>query len=249
MPDLSTFLTFYAAVLALQLAPGPDMVLLLSRGVGQGRRIAVLTAIGMTLLAGLVQLPLLALGVTSLIQASPLAFELLRWAGAAYLVWLGAKLLIASFGPHRLVRTAPKPVSDLTALRQGMINNLTNPKAMVFMLAFLPQFVDPGRVLAGHGAAAVPGRRAESLRVLCPGSGRGRNRNDRRVAVGTAGPDRLAGAMRRSRHDRSRSAPCPVGRCFSHPPVSSPFNLPLAKAEKSGLSMEPRAAGTVPPED
>ncbi|MBA1157137.1 LysE family translocator [Microvirga mediterraneensis] len=144
MPDLSTFLTFYAAVLALQLAPGPDMVLLLSRGVGQGRRTAVLTAIGMTLLAGLIQLPLLALGVTSLIKASPLAFEMLRWAGAGYLVWLGAKLLIGSFGPHSLVRKAPQPVSDLAALRQGMINNLTNPKAMVFMLAFLPQFVDPG---------------------------------------------------------------------------------------------------------
>jgi threonine/homoserine/homoserine lactone efflux protein len=145
MPDLSTFLTFYAAVLALQLAPGPNMVLLLSRGVGQGRRIAVLTTVGMTLLAGLIQLPLLALGVTSLIQASPLAFELLRWVGAAYLVWLGAKLLIGSFGPHTLMRSAPKPVTDLAALRQGMINNLTNPKAMVFMLAFLPQFVDPAK--------------------------------------------------------------------------------------------------------
>jgi len=143
MPDLPTFLTFYTAVLALQLAPGPDMVLLLSRGVGQGRRTAVLTAVGMTLVAGLVQLPLLALGVASLIQASPLAFDLLRWSGAAYLVWLGAKLVVGSFRPHALVRTAPRPISDITALRQGMINNLTNPKAMVFMLAFLPQFVDP----------------------------------------------------------------------------------------------------------
>ena len=144
MLDLPTFLTFYTAVLALQLAPGPDMVLLLSRGVGQGRRTAVLTAIGMTLLAALVQLPLLALGVTSLLQASPLAFDLLRWSGAAYLVWLGAKLLIGSFrGSHALVRNAAQPISDMAALRQGMINNLTNPKAMVFMLAFLPQFVDP----------------------------------------------------------------------------------------------------------
>jgi threonine/homoserine/homoserine lactone efflux protein len=144
MLDLPTFLTFYTAVLALQLAPGPDMVLLLSRGVGQGRRTAVLTAIGMTLVAGLIQLPLLALGVTSIIQASPLAFDLLRWAGAAYLVWIGAKLLIASFrGSHALAQRTPQPISDRAALRQGMINNLTNPKAMVFMLAFLPQFVDP----------------------------------------------------------------------------------------------------------
>jgi len=144
MPDLPTFLTFYTAVLALQLAPGPDMMLLLSRGVGQGRRTAVLTATGMTLVAGLVQLPLLALGVTSLIQASPLAFDLLRWSGAAYLVWLGAKLVVGSFSTRASVRAAPQPISATAALRQGMINNLTNPKAMVFMLAFLPQFVDPG---------------------------------------------------------------------------------------------------------
>ncbi|WP_201861071.1 LysE family translocator [Microvirga soli] len=143
MLDLPTFLTFYMAVLALQLAPGPDMVLLLSRGVGQGRRTAVLTAIGMTLVAGIIQLPLLALGVTSIIQASPWAFDLLRWAGAAYLVWIGAKLLIGSFGSHELKRKTAQPISDMAALRQGMINNLTNPKAMVFMLAFLPQFVDP----------------------------------------------------------------------------------------------------------
>jgi threonine/homoserine/homoserine lactone efflux protein len=144
MLDLPTFLTFYMAVLALQLAPGPDMILLLSRGVGQGRRTAVLTAIGMTLVAGLVQLPLLALGVTSLIQASSLAFDVLRWAGALYLIWIGAKLLVGSFrNSHKLVRKAPQPISDIAALRQGMINNLTNPKAMVFMLAFLPQFVDP----------------------------------------------------------------------------------------------------------
>ncbi|MBB4040239.1 threonine/homoserine/homoserine lactone efflux protein [Microvirga flocculans] len=144
MLDLPAFLTFYTAVLALQLAPGPDMILLLSRGVGQGRRTAVLTAIGMTLVAGLIQLPLLALGVSSVIQASPLAFDLLRWSGAAYLVWLGGKLVVGSFrGSHGLERKAAQPISDAAALRQGMINNLTNPKAMVFMLAFLPQFVDP----------------------------------------------------------------------------------------------------------
>lgn len=98
---------------------------------------------GTTLLAALVQLPLLALGVASLVQSSPLAFDVLRWAGAAYLIWLGVKL-IAGAGRHRQsAMAAPKPVSDGTALREGMISNLTNPKPMLFMLAFLPQFVDP----------------------------------------------------------------------------------------------------------
>lgn len=143
MPDLPTFLTFYAAVLALQLAPGPDMALVIARGVGQGRRTAFLSAVGMTALAGMVQLPLLAFGVASLVQASPLAFDLLRWTGAAYLVWLGARLLLRA-GRHRVAMAGTaRRVSDAAALREGMFSNLANPKPMVFMLAFLPQFVDP----------------------------------------------------------------------------------------------------------
>jgi threonine/homoserine/homoserine lactone efflux protein len=142
--DFPTFLTFYAAVLAMQLAPGPDMLLIIGRGIGQGRRVALLTAAGQTLLAAFVQLPLLALGVAALVQSSPLAFELLRWAGAAYLVWLGVRLLIAAGRHSRGGAVAPpRRVSDRVALREGMISNLTNPKPMVFMLAFLPQFVDP----------------------------------------------------------------------------------------------------------
>src|SRR5688572_17858081 len=145
MTDLATFLTFYAAVLAMQLAPGPDMMLVIGRGIGQGRRVALLTAAGTTLLAALVQLPLLALGVASLVQSSPLAFDILRWVGAAYLIWLGVEL-VARAGRHpRAAMAAPAPVSDGTALRQGMISNRTYPKPMLFMLAFLHQFVDPAR--------------------------------------------------------------------------------------------------------
>jgi threonine/homoserine/homoserine lactone efflux protein len=97
MPDLGTFLTFYAAVLAIQLTPGPDMVLVVGRGIGQGRRVALFSAVGMTLVAGIVQLLMLAFGIASLLAASPLAFEILRWAGAAYLIWLGVRLLVGSY--------------------------------------------------------------------------------------------------------------------------------------------------------
>ncbi len=143
MLSVPAFLTFYAAVLALQIAPGPDMMLVIGRGVGQGRRVALLTAAGTTLVAALVQLPLLALGVASLIQASPVAFQALRWVGGIYLVWLGVKLLLRAGRSLGGGGTAPRAVSDLTALREGAISGLTNPKSMVFMLAFLPQFVDP----------------------------------------------------------------------------------------------------------
>jgi len=144
MPDLGTFLTFYAAVLAIQLTPGPDMVLVVGRGIGQGRRVALFSAVGMTLVAGIVQLLMLAFGIASLLAASPLAFEILRWAGAAYLIWLGVRLLVGSYKRGPIAEEAVLvSMSDAAALREGAINNLTNPKALAFLFAFLPQFVDP----------------------------------------------------------------------------------------------------------
>jgi threonine/homoserine/homoserine lactone efflux protein len=68
-------------------------MLVMARGIGQGRGVALFTVLGMTLGAGLVQLPLIAFGLSSLVHASPLAFNLLRWAGAAYIVWLGVLVL------------------------------------------------------------------------------------------------------------------------------------------------------------
>ena len=81
MPDAATYAAFLAAVLAMQAVPGPDTMLVVSRGIGQGRQVAFWTVLGMTLAAGAVQLPLLALGVASVVRSSPFAFELLRWAG------------------------------------------------------------------------------------------------------------------------------------------------------------------------
>ncbi|MEO3431667.1 LysE family translocator [Inquilinus sp. CAU 1745] len=143
MPDLTAFLAFGVAVFVMQVTPGPDMMLILGRGVGQGRRIALCTMLGMTLLAGLVQLPLLVLGVASLLYASPVAFTLLQWAGAAYLLWLGVRLIWKS--AHTRPETAgTRRSAAWPAMREGMINNLINPKPLLFMFAFLPQFVDPG---------------------------------------------------------------------------------------------------------
>jgi threonine/homoserine/homoserine lactone efflux protein len=148
VPDPSTYMAFLAAVLAMQAVPGPETVLVVSRGIGQGRRVAFWTVLGMTLAAGAVQLPLLALGVASVVRASPFAFELLRWAGAAYLVWLGAALLLRrGAGARRAggATQAAAPPSARKAVREGLVANLTNPQPLVFMLAFLPQFVDPSR--------------------------------------------------------------------------------------------------------
>ena len=116
-------------------------MLVMARGIGQGRRVALFTVLGMTAGAGMVQLPLIALGVSSLVRASPFAFAALQWMGAAYLVWLGLRLIFTTGDT-----TAPqdkRQVSPLAAAREGMIANLVNPWPISFMVAFLPQFVDP----------------------------------------------------------------------------------------------------------
>jgi len=127
MLHLPTFLAFYAAALAIQLSPGPDMLLVIGRGVGQGRRTAFMSAVRMTLVAGFIQVLLLALGIASLVQASPFAFEMLRWVGAAYLMWLGARLLV---GSGRRIRSAAvaRSISDAAALREGTIQQPDKPQ-------------------------------------------------------------------------------------------------------------------------
>lgn len=144
MPELTTYLAFLAAVLAYQLSgPGPDMLLVMSRGVGQGWRVALSTALG-CVAAGVIQIPLLALGLASLVASSPVAYEMLRWAGAGYLIYLGIRLLLSR---RKIASVQKTPATSHggwgSAFRQGMVCNLTNPTVLTFMLAILPQFVDP----------------------------------------------------------------------------------------------------------
>ncbi len=138
--DPITLSAFSLAVVVLALTPGPDLFLILGRGLAQGRVAAIFTALGF-LLAGVVQVPLLALGLATLIAENPVLFDLIRYAGGAYLIWRGAKML---FGP------VPDPAGEGSAaasrgeaLREGFVASLVNPKGHAFMLAFLPQFVDP----------------------------------------------------------------------------------------------------------
>lgn len=142
MPDTAALLTFLTALFFLEISPGPDMMLVMARGVGQGRRTALLTVAGMAFVAGTVQVGLLVLGVASLLQAHPEALDLLRWVGAAYLLYLGARMLRPGAGGlHQAAAASAR--SPWQAVREGALNSLTNPKSLLFMFAFLPQFVDP----------------------------------------------------------------------------------------------------------
>jgi threonine/homoserine/homoserine lactone efflux protein len=143
MPDLAHFLTFAAATLILNLTPGPDMMYIIARSLGQGRRAGLVSALGIT--GGCLFHAFAAtVGIAALLRSWPIAFQMVRYAGAIYLVYLGIRLLFRRRREDEIEATAPS--APLVAIfRQGMITNVLNPKVALFFLAFLPQFVAPTR--------------------------------------------------------------------------------------------------------
>jgi threonine/homoserine/homoserine lactone efflux protein len=136
------------AALALNLTPGPDMLYVVARSTSEGRRAGIVSALGIG--AGtLVHITAVGLGLSGLLLAVPVAYDVVRWAGAAYLVWLGLRALLrrpASAGAAETVDAAPPAPAPLGAIfRQGVLTNVLNPKVALFFLAFLPQFTAPGR--------------------------------------------------------------------------------------------------------
>jgi threonine/homoserine/homoserine lactone efflux protein len=138
---------FAAAVLLLALTPGPVWVYLISRTLTQGRRAGYFSLIGV--MAGvLVHLVAAAVGLSALLLAVPAAFQAIKLAGAAYLLWLAWNTLRGggfSFTPQPLA-----PVPDRVLFRQSMTASVINPKVAMFYLSLFPQFIDPaaGSVLA-----------------------------------------------------------------------------------------------------
>jgi threonine/homoserine/homoserine lactone efflux protein len=143
MPDLTHFLTFAIATLILNLTPGPDMMYIIARSLGQGRRAGVVSTLGIST-GCLFHAFAATVGIAAVLRSWPIAFQVVRYAGAAYLIYLGARL-IARRGLEGEVATAA-PSAPLHAIfRQGVITNVLNPKVALFFLAFLPQFVTPSR--------------------------------------------------------------------------------------------------------
>lgn len=142
---MPNFLLFLATSIAITVAPGPDNLQVLARGISQGRAAGLVAALGFA--AGITfHTTLAALGVAALLRSSPLAFEAIKLAGAAYLVWIGIKAL-RSQGFATAHQRAPQPLTAV--FRQSVLGNLMNPKVTLFFVVFLPQFVQP------HGAQGV----------------------------------------------------------------------------------------------
>jgi len=140
--DAPTLLAFAAASLAVYLAPGADMAYIAANSVPHGLRAGMFAATG-TVLGVFVQAIAAASGATAVFLVSPLAFEVVRWAGVAYLCWLGIRLLRAR-GSHVSMDLAARLRAGPVILK-GMAINIVNPKVSLFFLAFLPQFTDPVR--------------------------------------------------------------------------------------------------------
>jgi threonine/homoserine/homoserine lactone efflux protein len=139
IPSLSTLLAFAAASLALAITPGPDMTLLVSRALSDGRAAAYACAAGaMTGIA--VHTLMVAVGLSALVVASPAAFFALKVAGAAYLLWLAIQA-IRKGSSLTVPATVPSGRGLVSNWAQGVGVNLLNPKVILFFMTFLPQFV------------------------------------------------------------------------------------------------------------
>lgn len=150
MPPASSLLAFIGASLALLLVPGPSVLFVVSRGVALGRRAAVTTVLGNTS-GSAVHVLAVALGVGAVVQRSVVVFNVLKLAGAAYLVYLGVTALVHRRSLVHLVGGAA-PATSRRLWRDGFVVGVTNPKTTLFFLAILPQFADPGR---GHVPAQL----------------------------------------------------------------------------------------------
>ncbi|WP_411905745.1 LysE family translocator [Rhizobium mayense] len=141
MPDFSTIILFAAAALVLTATPGPDMLLIASRSVSQGRSAGFLTYAGIAL-GTYCHAMAAALGLSRLFLTVPVTYEIVRWAGCAYLLYLAVKTLRSqdsAFTPS----DGLKRLSGKRIFIEGLATNILNPKMALFVLALFPQFVDP----------------------------------------------------------------------------------------------------------
>ena len=143
MPSLDNFLLFVVASVLLVLTPGPNLLYLVSRTLCQGR-VAGLVSLAGTTTGFVVHILAASLGLSAVFLAVPVAYDALRWAGAAYLVYLAWDSIRSGaggiFAPRSLAAAAPAKL-----FRMGLLTSILNPKVALFYLALFPQFIDPSR--------------------------------------------------------------------------------------------------------
>ena len=137
--SLENFLLFAFAGLMLNITPGNDMIYVATRSINQGIKSGIISAVGISL-GCLVHMAASILGLSSIIAQSALLFDIIKYAGAAYLFYLGVKAIVSKPTEYKLNNKAG--IDNKKVLMQGIITNVLNPKVALFFLAFLPQFVN-----------------------------------------------------------------------------------------------------------
>src|SRR5215207_288658 len=142
MPTLESIAIFALASAVLILIPGPAVLYIVARSVHQGRTAGIVSALGVEI-GSMVHIVGAALGLSAILVSSSVAFSAVKFAGAAYLIYLGIRTLLAREATSEEVVIAPMKLRRLFG--QGVIVNVLNPKVALFFFAFFPQFVDPSR--------------------------------------------------------------------------------------------------------
>ncbi|MFK2826319.1 LysE family translocator [Bacillus sp. B190/17] len=140
MFDLSTLGTFIAVVIGLFLIPGPAVFLTITRTVQGGRKAGIMTGLGIAT-GDFIHTVFAAVGLSAILMTSALAFNIVKFAGAAYLLYMGIRAIMEKPADPEMPNVAP--VSPLSSYSQAILAEVLNPKTALFFLAFLPQFVHP----------------------------------------------------------------------------------------------------------
>jgi len=140
MIDFSSLLLYTFGSVIIIISPGPDFLYVTTRGIAQGRKAGILSAAGISL--GLtIHTALAAFGLSAILNTSDIAFQTVKYLGAAYLVYLGIRTMV--YGENLTLSNDNKKLDEFAIVRQGIFTNVSNPKAIITFMAYIPQFVNP----------------------------------------------------------------------------------------------------------
>lgn len=139
--NFELWIAFVIATAVLTLIPGPSVMLITGRAISLGTKAAIICIVG-DLIAGAVLMVFSLLGVGAILETSPLLFQVLKWAGVGYMMYLGISQILGARNPQTIA-IDDRPVSVRDNLRDGFLSAILNPKALAFYLAFLTQFIEP----------------------------------------------------------------------------------------------------------
>ena len=140
--DFSFWFVFLSAAVLLTLSPGPDLLYILSRTITHGRRIGIASSLGVCS-GAFFHVVAAALGISAILATSAMAFTIVKYIGAVYLIYLGYKAFKSAGSNFQISSPNVSQVSFWSAFKQGMLIDVLNPKVAVFFMAFLPQFIRP----------------------------------------------------------------------------------------------------------